>query len=270
MRSGITKVVYAMKDPNPLVRGSLELERAGLHVVGPTDQKDGESMNRKYIMHISPRPFAAIKMAMSADGKTATRTGDSKWISCPEEKGFVARLRSEYDAVMVGANTVALDDPKLTSRIPGGRDPIRIVVDGKLSIPESAGILHNPDGRTIVATCKRAPAQKIRRLAEMTHAHVFVCGEKEVDLRALSEGLAGMGVKKILIEGGSELNAKALEYGIVDRVYFCIAPKIIGGRDAKGVIGGRGIAKMSEAVLLKNRKIIRIGCDLVLQFDVSR
>ncbi|HSB46860.1 MAG TPA: bifunctional diaminohydroxyphosphoribosylaminopyrimidine deaminase/5-amino-6-(5-phosphoribosylamino)uracil reductase RibD [Candidatus Bilamarchaeum sp.] len=268
--AGIRKVVYAMKDPNPLVSGAKVLSAAGLEVLGPTDEEAGKAMNRKYVSRIASRPLVAIKMAMSADGKTATRTGDSKWISCIEEREWVAKLRSEFDAVMVGQNTVEVDDPRLTARTRGGRNPLRIVVDGKLSVPERSRILHNPDGKTIVATCAGAPQEKIRRLAENTEAHVFVCGKREVDLRALVEGLAGMGVKKILIEGGSEMNAKALEAGIVDRLYFCIAPKIIGGRDAKPVIGGRGIERMSEAMPLKRRKIIRLGCDIVIQYDVSR
>jgi diaminohydroxyphosphoribosylaminopyrimidine deaminase/5-amino-6-(5-phosphoribosylamino)uracil reductase len=268
IRSGIRKVVYAMKDPNPLVSGAAELKRAGVEVAGPTDQK--ASMNLKYIAHISRKPFVAIKMAMSADGKTATRTGDSKWIGCKEEREFVGRLRGGYDAVMIGAGTLAMDDPKLTARIPGGRDPLRIIVDGKLKIPESAGVLQNPDGKTIIATCEKAPGHKIRRLATKTQAHVFVCGKSEVDLKALTQALAGLGVKKILIEGGSELNASAIEAGIVDRIYLFLAPKLIGGKDAKGVIGGKGIGKMSDAIPLKNMKVRKIGCDILLQFDVSR
>ena len=270
IRGGIRKVVYAMKDPNPLVRGAAELEKAGLEVTGPTDQKKAASMNIRYSHQIGRKPFVAIKMAMSADGKTATRTGDSKWIGCKEEREFVGRLRSEFDAVMIGAGTLAMDDPKLTSRIPGGRDPLRIVVDGKLKIPESAGVLQNPDGKTIIATCEKAPQIKIKELATMTHAHIFVCGKNEVDLKALTEALAGLGVKKILIEGGSELNAKAIEAGIVDRIYLFLAPKIIGGKGAKGVIGGKGIAKISETIKLKNMKVRKVGCDLLLQFDVIR
>jgi diaminohydroxyphosphoribosylaminopyrimidine deaminase/5-amino-6-(5-phosphoribosylamino)uracil reductase len=268
--SGIGMVIYAMKDPNPLVRGAAELKKAGIRVTGPTDSKKAASMNGKYAARISSKQFVAIKMAMSADGKTATRTGDSRWIGCKEERDFVGRLRSEFDAVMVGAGTIIKDDPRLTARVPGGRDPLRIIIDGRLNIPKSAGILHNRDGKTIIAACEKAPAERIRDFAEQSEAHVFVCGKGEVDLKALTEALAGLGVKKILIEGGSELNAKAIEAGIVDRIYLFIAPKIIGGKDAKGVIGGKGIARVSDAVGLKNMKFRKVGCDLLLQFDVIR
>jgi diaminohydroxyphosphoribosylaminopyrimidine deaminase / 5-amino-6-(5-phosphoribosylamino)uracil reductase len=268
---GIKKVVYGMGDPNPLVKGAAILKKAGVVVEGPVAEKEARGMNKEYISGLATKPLVTIKMAMSADGKTATRTGDSKHrISGPEEMRFVHRMRNEYDVVMVGAGTVIVDDPKLTCRIEGGRDPIRVVVDGKLRIPMDADVLRRDDGKTIIATSELAPKSKIEGIALSTSAHVFVCGRKEVDLRALTEALGGMGVRKIMIEGGSELNAKALEAGIVDRLYFVVSPKIIGGREAKGVVGGLGVAKVSEAVQLRLVKTKRLGDDLLLEFEVSR
>ena len=269
IRSGISGVVYAMKDPNPAVHGAAELEKAGLRVTGPAAEEVAARMNGKYVRSVS-RPFVAIKMAVSADGKSATRTGDSKWIGGREEREFVARLRSGFDAVMVGAVTVARDDPRLTSRMKGGKDPLRIVVDGRLSIPFDAGILKNPDGRTIVATCRRAPEEKVRRIATESQAHVFMCGEKEVDLKALVQGLAGLGVRRILIEGGSEMNWSAIEAGIVDKLYLFVSPRIIGGKGANGVIGGRGVARVDDAIRLKGPKIKKVGSDLLLEYDFIR
>ncbi|MFN7991455.1 MAG: bifunctional diaminohydroxyphosphoribosylaminopyrimidine deaminase/5-amino-6-(5-phosphoribosylamino)uracil reductase RibD [Candidatus Micrarchaeia archaeon] len=267
---GIRKVVYAMDDPNPMVSGKTVLLEAGIEVEGPVAPKEASALGKEYISAMSRKPLVMIKMAMSADGKTATRSGDSKWISCPEERGLVARLRTEYDAVMVGAGTVTADDPKLTSRIRGGRDPVRIIIDGNLSIPPGSRVLHNPDGRTIVVACEKAPESRIRKIATATEAHVMVCGKDSVDFKSLLDALRGMGIRKILIEGGSELNAKAMEAGIVDKIMLIIAPKIIGGRDALGVIGGTGIGRMRDAIMLKNMKTKKIGTDLILEFDVSR
>jgi diaminohydroxyphosphoribosylaminopyrimidine deaminase/5-amino-6-(5-phosphoribosylamino)uracil reductase len=269
--AGIRRVVFGMSDPNPLVSGAAVLRAAGVEVEGPVATREGEAINQRYIRSVSSRPYVAIKMAMSADGKTATRTGDSKHrISGPEERLFVHRMRNDYDVVMVGAGTVITDDPKLTCRISGGRDPIRVIIDGRLRIPMGADVLRRDDGKTIIATTSLAPKRKVEAIARGTSAHVFVCGGKEVDLRALVGALGAMGARKIMIEGGSELNAKALGAGIVDRLYLSIAPKIIGGRGAKGVVGGVGIEKLSQAIRLGNLKVKRLGKDLLLQYDVIR
>jgi len=263
--AGIGRVAYAMKDPNPLVGGAEELHSHGIEIAGPTDQRIGESLNRRYIKNISQKPFVMVKMAMSADGKTATRTGDSRWISCPESRKRVHRLRSGFDAVMVGIGTVIKDDPKLTARIRGGRDPYRVIVDGRLRIPMDSNVLRNPDGRTILATTGKAPKAKLAKLR-----NVLVCGNSEVDMRELLLGLGAMGIRKVLIEGGSELNAKALEAGIVDRICLFVAPKIIGGRDAKPVFGGRGVEKVAGATPLRLRSAKKISADLMLVYDVMR
>ncbi len=271
MARGISKVVYGMRDPNPLVSGAAALKKAGIDVEGPVAEKEARAMNRRYVESAGKRPFVAIKMAMSADGKTATRTGDSKHnISGPEAMRFVHLLRKEYDAVMVGAGTVIADDPMLTCRIEGGRDPFRIVIDGRLSIPLGAAVLRNRDGKTFVATSEAAPKAKVEEIAAASQAHVMVCGKRSVDLRALVEALGGMGMRKILIEGGSELNAEALKAGIVDRLYMVVAPKIIGGREATGVVGGEGIERMEQAIALGVPKIRRLGRDVLLQYELIR
>jgi len=263
--SGIRKVVFAMKDPNPLVGGEKKLGGAGVKVVGPVAQKRATAINSRYVKNISEKPFVAIKMAMSADGKTATRTGDSRWITSKEARKHVHRMRGEFDAVMVGAKTVKVDDPRLTARVKGVHDPYRIVVDSDLCIPSNSRVLENSDGKTIMATTEKAPKKKIAKME-----NVFVCGKKKVDMQRLVLGLSAMGIKKILIEGGSELNASAMDAGIVDKLYIFVAPKIVGGRDAKGVIGGNGIEKMRDAKRLKNMKTRRFGEDLLLEFDVQR
>ncbi|MEW6722380.1 MAG: bifunctional diaminohydroxyphosphoribosylaminopyrimidine deaminase/5-amino-6-(5-phosphoribosylamino)uracil reductase RibD, partial [Candidatus Micrarchaeota archaeon] len=249
--AGISKVVYGMRDPNPLVSGAKELWGAGVAVQGPVAEGECRAFNSRYLRHIQRKPLVSLKMAMSADGKTATRTGDSQWISCPESRRFSHRLRREHDAVMVGAGTVIADDPRLTARLGGGPSPIRVIVDGKLRMPLSAKVLHNPDCKTIVATTESAPPEKVGRLVRETQAHVFVEGKGSVDLRRLADALGAMGMKKILIEGGSTLAASAMDAGIIDKVYLVIAPLIIGGEGAKCVIGGKGIGKLKDALKLK-------------------
>lgn len=271
--NGIGRVVFAMKDPNPLVSGAAELKKAGVEVNGPTAQGEGERLNRRYIANISQRPFVAIKMAMSADGRTATKAGDSKWITSQKVRDLVYRMRTGFDAVMVGTGTIIKDDPELTAH-GRGRNPYRIIVDGALRIPLDAKVLKKRDGKTIIATSEKAPKDKIKKINKIKGAsagpQVFVCGRKEVDMRRLILGLSAMGIKKILMEGGSELNASALEAGIVDRFYFFIAPKIIGGKDAKGVIGGNGIERMKDALWLKGTRPRRLGPDLLLVFEPAR
>ena len=263
--SGTRKVVFAMKDPNPLVSGEKVLRKAGVTVVGPVAERKAAAINREYVKNISEKPFVAIKMAMSADGKTATWAGDSKWITGKEARQYVHRVRGGFDAVMVGAETIKVDNPRLTARVKGVSDPYRIVVDSDLCIPSNSRVLKNKDGKTIIATTEKASKKKIAKME-----NVFVCGKKKVDMQRLVQGLNAMGIKKILIEGGSELNASAMDAGIVDKLYIFVAPKIIGGRDAKGVIGGDGIEKMRDAKKLKNMKTRRFGKDLLLEFDVQR
>ncbi len=259
----IREVIYAMKDPNPLVSGAKVLERAGVKVKGPTAQRKAEAINRRYIVSVTEKPFVAIKMAMSADGKTATRTGDSKWISGKESRDYVQRLRAEHDAVMVGAGTVRKDNPRLTARMKGAKNPMRIIVDGRFSSPLASKVMREG---TILAVSERASGKKIEA-ARKKGAQVFVFEGETVDMRLLVRALGAMGLKKILIEGGSELNASALEAGIVDRFYLFVAPKLIGGRDAKGVIGGLGIDRMSQAREVRGMKVKKVGKDLLLVFE---
>ncbi len=263
---GIGRVVFAMKDPNPLVDGASELRDAGITVTGPTDERAAKRINKRYLASMAKKPFVAIKMAMSADGKTATSAGDSKWISGKQARECVHRWRAQFDGVMVGAGTVKRDDPRLTAH-GKGNDPHRIIVDGRLGISPQAAVLENRDRKTIIATSGAAPAGKIPLIK---NAQIVLCGDNDVDLKKLVHGLGAMGIKKILIEGGSELNARAIESGIVDEIYLFVAPKIIGGKKAKGVIGGKGIARITDAKRLRLKKTKMIGEDLLLVYQVSR
>ncbi len=270
IREGVAKVVYAMGDPNPLVcgKGAEALRKAGVAVEGPTDSKAAASINRRYFAAITRKPLVTIKMAMSADGKSATRTGDSRWISCPESRAMVHRMRAEYGAVMVGAGTIEADDPELTAH-GAGRDPCRIIIDGRLSVSPDAKVFRRRDGKAIVAVSQRADRAKALALARRG-VRVLVCGKDRVGLRALMPALAALGIRRILIEGGGELNAEALDEGIVDRLLVFVAPKIIGGRAAKPVVGGKGAPAMKDALALSPPKVRRVGADVLLEFKVLR
>jgi len=269
--SGISRYVIAMKDPNPRVsgRGIRFLRERGMTVETGVLEEQAREINAHYSKWITKGvPYVAIKMAMSADGKIATRTGESEWISCNKSNILVHKMRSKFDAVMVGAGTVKADDPRLTSRIKSGRDPIRIIVDSDLCLNPHAKFMRH-GARIIIATSTLAKKQKSKiEKFESLGARVLVCGMKEVDLNKLMRELGKLGIQSVLMEGGSELNGSAIEEGIVDKIYFFIAPIIIGGREAKGPIGGNGIERLGQKLKLKNVKMEKIGEDWLLTADL--
>jgi diaminohydroxyphosphoribosylaminopyrimidine deaminase/5-amino-6-(5-phosphoribosylamino)uracil reductase len=266
--SGISKHVVAMKDPNPRVngRGIRFLRERGMKVETGILEEQAREINAHYSKWITKGvPFVAIKMAMSADGKIATRTGESEWISCAKSNKLVHKMRSEFDGVMVGAGTVKKDDPRLTARIKGGRNPIRIIVDSDLCLDPHAKFMRH--GAQIIIATTTLAEQKIKKF-ESLGASVLVCGKREVDLRKLMRELGKLGIQSIMMEGGSELNGSAIEAGIVDKIYFFIAPIIIGGREAKGPIGGNGIERLGQKLKLKNIKMEKIGEDFLLSAEL--
>ncbi|HLO26617.1 MAG TPA: bifunctional diaminohydroxyphosphoribosylaminopyrimidine deaminase/5-amino-6-(5-phosphoribosylamino)uracil reductase RibD, partial [Geobacteraceae bacterium] len=207
--AGVKRVFAAMVDPNPKVkgRGVTALRAAGIEVTAGLLEAESRLLNEPFVKHVTTGiPFVILKSAMTLDGKTATEGGDSKWITNEKSRAYVHKLRSMVDAVMVGAGTVAADDPLLTSRIAGGRDPLRVIVDSSLGLPLDARVLHlESPSRTIVATLvvESAKAKKIRAFgAETLH-----CLEREgrVDLHDLFARLGALGVQSVLLEGGSAL-----------------------------------------------------------------
>jgi diaminohydroxyphosphoribosylaminopyrimidine deaminase / 5-amino-6-(5-phosphoribosylamino)uracil reductase len=268
IRAGIKNVVAAMSDPNPRVagRGFKKLRRAGIVVRTGLMEAECRTMLEAFSKFITQRiPFVTLKLAATLDGKIATASGDSRWISGPRSRALVHRWRNETDAVLVGAATVKADDPRLTCRIAGGRNPYRVVLDSRLKIPLTAQLLRHKDaGRTIIATTVRAPAAKIRAV-EALGARVWrlTARENRVAWRPLLKMLAAEGIVSVLIEGGATVAASALTYGVVDKVQFFFAPKIIGG-DGRMMIGGLAIGKMAHAISLKNIALSRVGEDLLV------
>ena len=277
VEKGIKKVVIGMKDPNPLVsgRGIEILEKAGIEVVTGLMEEEAKKQNEVFIKYItSGLPFVLMKTAMTLDGKIATSTGNSKWITGGSSRDYVHKIRGKMSAIMVGIGTILADNPSLTTRIEGqiAKDPIRIIVDSSGRIPMDARVLKlESKSKTIVVLTEKAEEQKIRRLEE-AGVQVIRSPLKEgrVDLTFLMRELGKRKIDSILLEGGSELNYIALREGIVDKVQSFIAPKIIGGATAKTPVDGEGIQQLSEAICLKDMEVHRFGQDFMLEGYIKK
>jgi diaminohydroxyphosphoribosylaminopyrimidine deaminase / 5-amino-6-(5-phosphoribosylamino)uracil reductase len=275
--AGIRRVVAAMRDPNPLVSGQglEELRQAGIEVKLPVLEAEAAALNEVFIKYITTkRPFVLLKVAASLDGKIATVTGESRWITNERSRLLVHQLRDQVDAVMVGINTVLRDDPLLTTRLPGGggRDPMRIIVDSRLRLPCEARVLTaSTTAWTLVATTPEAPREKRLQLEAAGAKILVIEGDGPgVPLGSLMEQLGGMQVTSIVLEGGGELHSSALHAGIVDKVLYFIAPKLIGGRAAPPAIGGEGFARLDEAVTLERMHVRPLDDDLLIEGYVRR
>jgi diaminohydroxyphosphoribosylaminopyrimidine deaminase/5-amino-6-(5-phosphoribosylamino)uracil reductase len=267
--AGISHVEAAMVDPNPLVSGNglKELNAAGITTAVGLCEGEAQLLNEVFIKHkTTGLPFVTLKFAMTLDGKIATRAGDSKWISCEKSRQIVHRIRERVDAVMVGVGTLLADDPELSARL--GRRvsyPTRIVIDSKALTPLDARMLSLP-GETIIAVTNAAPEEKIRKLKQ-AGVRILIIEEDagRVSLPALMRELGALGIAGILLEGGGRIAASALSAGVVDKVIAFIAPKIVGGAEARSPIEGLGVAKMAEAYHFERVKVRNVGCDIMVE-----
>ncbi|WP_407370862.1 bifunctional diaminohydroxyphosphoribosylaminopyrimidine deaminase/5-amino-6-(5-phosphoribosylamino)uracil reductase RibD [Carnobacterium sp.] len=266
----IKRVVVGTLDPNPLVagKGIERLRNNGIEVVTGVLEEESQKLNEIFIKYIvTKEPFVVMKNAMSLDGKIATVTGESQWISGESSRKQVHSLRHELAGIMVGIETIIKDDPQLTSRTLNSRNPIRIVVDSQLRIPIASKVLTQQDkAKTIVATTKRANNEKLDTLKQMG-IEVIVTKEKceRVDLRELMKVIGAKGIDSILLEGGANLNFSALEEGIVDKIQSYIAPKIIGGKEAKTAVEGAGIQLLKNAFQIDRMTPVMVGEDLFVE-----
>lgn len=272
IRAGIARCVVAMKDPNPRVagRGIRRMREAGIEVVVGVKEKEARRLNEVFIKYITTGlPFVVLKSAVSLDGKIATRTGHSQWITGPEARRWAHRLRHLYDAVLVGIGTVLADNPRLTVRLEGekAKDPVRVILDSRARIPLDANVLTvKSQAPTIIATSEKAPADKIGALRAAGAEVIFLEEEGgKIDLAALLRALGEREITSVLIEGGATVNADVLEKGLVDKVCWFIAPKFIGGKEAPSAIGGEGIQHMSQAWELEEVNWRLLGRDLYLE-----
>jgi len=271
IKAGVGRSVMATLDPNPLVagKGLQALQQAGLSVQSGVLEAKARRLNEAFFKYIRVgQPFVTLKAAMSLDGKIATRSGDSKWITGPEGRALVQQLRVENDAVLVGIGTVLADDPLLTVRLPGEeKKPLRVVVDSNLRIPLESQIVQTArDYPTVVAGVEgQSPAGKKELLS--THGvevWELPASGGQVDIHALLGILGHREVVGLLLEGGSTLNASFHQARAVDKYLFFIAPRIIGGDRAPGPIGGEGAAVLQQALYLKSLQYQRVGSDLLI------
>jgi len=271
--AGIAEVHMAMLDPNPLVagRGAEELRAAGIRTYIGEREEEARELNEAYAKFITTGlPFVTAKFATSLDGKIASRSGDSRWISGEQSRRYVHRLRRTADAVMVGVNTVLRDDPQLTARVGGGegqgarKQPLRVIVDSHLRTPPGAKVLQMP-GSTLLATTENSEEVKASRLAA-AGAEVLHLAPRDslVDLGELLRELGRREVTSVLVEGGATLLGSLFDLGLVDKVVAFVAPLIIGGGKAPTAVAGEGAGSMAEALRLSGVKVRRFGADVMV------
>lgn len=275
VEAGVSRVVMAMTDPNPKVagKGIAILEEAGVDVTTGVLEEEAVELNEVFLKWMTTgKPFVALKTAMSLDGKIATATGQSQWISNEESRYEVHRLRDIHDGILVGINTALKDNPSLTTRLTEyeGKNPIRIVVDSQARLPLTSKLVQDGLAETIVATTAKAPAERVQTL-EAAGVKVLTCGTGDsVDLELMMQKLGELRITSVLVEGGGSVNYSLLQAGLVDRVYAFIAPKLIGGRTALTPVEGEGFGELAQAVELEKIQLKQLGDDVFITGKVKK
>ncbi|MDP8298889.1 MAG: bifunctional diaminohydroxyphosphoribosylaminopyrimidine deaminase/5-amino-6-(5-phosphoribosylamino)uracil reductase RibD [Candidatus Tantalella remota] len=272
--SGIKEVVIAMRDPNPLNsgRGIRRLKKAGITVITGILEQEAKYFNRKYIKYITEDlPYVTLKLAQSVDGKIAARNGTSRWISSETSRAAVRKMRKVYDAIMVGAGTVAKDDPLLLAEEGKSSRTVRVIVDSRLRIFQTAKVIKTAKkSPVIIGTTELAPAGKIKKLNALPNVEVVVQKSKKgrVPLRSFLKELAGKGIVNILSEGGGELSGSLLDESLADEAIFFIAPILLGGEASS--VKGKGVSDISKAISLEDVSIRPSGGDIFLRGRISK
>lgn len=280
--AGVRRVHVAMRDPSPWVNGGgvQALEIAGVGTTVGDRESDARRLNEAYFKWVATRrPFVTLKYAMTADGKIATRTGSSFWVTGLEARRYVARLRSAVDAVLVGVGTILADDPQLTAR-PGelgeperepAHQPLRVILDSSARLPLGARVVSGGlPGSTLVCTTERAPAARLRELADRG-VETLLLAEREgrVDPWAALQALGDRSVTSVLVESGGTVAWSLLSAGAIDKVLGFVAPKIVGGIDAPTPVGGSGFDMMQRALELRDPAWTVLGRDVLLSGYLS-
>ncbi|MBN2477718.1 bifunctional diaminohydroxyphosphoribosylaminopyrimidine deaminase/5-amino-6-(5-phosphoribosylamino)uracil reductase RibD, partial [Candidatus Micrarchaeota archaeon] len=257
IEAGIKEVVFSMNDPNPKVNGNGEkiMEKNRIKIRKGIMESEAEELNKEFIKHMKTGiPYVSLKTGMTLDGKIATETGDSKWITSEKSRRKGYKLRSQNDAVLVGIGTVLKDNPGLNGT--EEFNPVKIILDGRLRIPLDSKLLKK--GKTIIATAGKGKKEKRKKL-EKKGCEIIEAGKKRVDLKKLLKKLGKKGITSVLVEGGSEINGSFLKENLVDRFYFFIAPKILWGNNQKSVFGGVGPLKIKNCRKIRIESIEKIG-----------
>jgi diaminohydroxyphosphoribosylaminopyrimidine deaminase/5-amino-6-(5-phosphoribosylamino)uracil reductase len=273
IQSGIKKVVIGCLDPNALVtgRGAAILRNAGIDVVIGVLQDKCTELNEVFFHYIKTKtPYVVMKYAMTMDGKIATADGISKWITGKRARENVHMSRKRYSAIMVGVGTVIADNPSLTCRIEGGRNPVRIICDTYLSTPFNSTVIATAaETRTILATACVDSDKHKPYLAQGCEILTISKKDKQIDLNHLMLELGKSGIDSILLEGGSALNFSALQSRIVNKVQAYIAPKLLGGSQSKTPVGGSGFPNINNCLSLKNQRITWFDEDILIEGEID-
>ena len=277
LNAGIARVVVAMPDPNENVAGGglKYLEQHGLEVTSGVCEEQARKQNEAFITYVTTgRPFVIAKCAATLDGRIATRTGDSKWVTGEAARRFVHRLRHAVDAIMVGINTVRKDNPSLTTRLDGreGKDPARIILDTHLSIAPDARVLQQDSAADTILVAGKGVGRSKKTVFEKAGVRVIEAPLKhsQIDIAAVMEQLGAMEISSLLIEGGSQVLASAFSAGIIDKVQFFYAPRILGGDDGIPICSGPGAELMSQSVAIKDIAVHRFGDDVLIEGYVEK
>ncbi|MBW1758780.1 MAG: bifunctional diaminohydroxyphosphoribosylaminopyrimidine deaminase/5-amino-6-(5-phosphoribosylamino)uracil reductase RibD [Deltaproteobacteria bacterium] len=272
LQSGISRVVVAMKDPNPDVKGKGMdyLKAKGVKITSGVCRDEAKKLNEIFIKYIqTKRPFVILKCAATLDGRIATKTGDSKWVTGPESREFVHKVRHAVDSIMVGIGTVEKDDPSLTTRLKDVKnlDPTRIILDTHLSISENAKMLQLDSDSNTLIFCNDSPSINKKTALEKKGAKVIQAPLKKdlINLDYVMDYLGSLGITSLLIEGGSRVIASTLAAGIVDKVFFFFSPKILGGDDGVPICKGPGPALMKNAIPVKDISVRRFDEDVMIE-----
>src|SRR3989338_808418 len=252
IKSGIKRIVCSSLDPNPKVHGQgiTKLKQAGIDVTVGILENEAQSLNEAFFtFHQKKRPFVAIKFSGSLDGKIATKTGDSKWITCEKARSFARNLRSQYQAILVGINTILRDDPHLGVLVIGKRDPLRIILDSTLKIPLQSQVLR--DSNVIIGTTAKASKQKVKQL-KGKGIDIIMFDDTTTPIKDLLSELRKREIISLLVEGGGSVLGSFVQSCLVDKLYAFHAPILIGGRSAVSAIEGEGIGLIKDAIRLKN------------------
>jgi diaminohydroxyphosphoribosylaminopyrimidine deaminase/5-amino-6-(5-phosphoribosylamino)uracil reductase len=272
--AGITRVVVGMVDPNPLVRGRgiRRLRRAGIEVKTGVLKDECLRLNEDFVCLVTTgKPFVTVKLAASLDGRIATASGDSQWISGEQSRRTVHALRNQVDAVLVGAETVRMDNPQLTCRMRGGRDPVRVIVDGRLTLNPQARVCTQQSSAATLVFSSAAQAHSTKALA-LRQRGVEVVGvagtDRQIALSPLLKELGRRGIKSVLIEGGGQVAASALREEVVNKVVFFYAPLLLGS-EGRAMIGPLHVDRVALGYTLHALEVERSGKDMMVSAYIS-
>ena len=264
VKSGVSEVVIGMKDVNPLVGGFYVLKSRGIKTRIGVLEEEAKKLNEIYVKYMkTKKPFVILKVAATLDGKIATSTGNSKYITSKESRTYVHQLRDEVDAILIGINTLLADNPHLDTRLVSGKEPFKVIIDTTLRFPMNAQVMKHPD-KVIIATTKKAPKKKIKLLQQKGVRIIETPIKKgKVSLEEVMIELGKQEITSVLIEGGNQINSSALREKIVDKILLFTAPRLIGkGIDA---FGDLGIKTLDQTINLKHMTTKKLGHDILVE-----